>query len=157
MNDKYFDHKLGSQKDKISEKDIKLTKRILDALISEQPLAEIRENQRIGIKLEMDSYLQSDSKSIVQTGEFLSKLFEVYNIKKSRFAELIGYENSNLHALLKGRRKFNSKLASIIGEIFQIKAETWLYIEAKNELKNYGSNNKVKLKKISLHEMSHDR
>lgn len=157
MTDKYFDQKLGNQKDKTSAEDIKLTKRILDAFIKEQPLDETRENQRLGIKLQMKSYLQSDSKSIIQTGEFLSRLFEIYNIKKSKFAKMIGYENANLHALLRGRRKFNSKLASIIGEIFKIEAEIWLYIEAKNELKSYGSNNKVNLRKFNLREMSHDR
>jgi len=61
-----------------------------------------------------------------------------------------------LHALLKGRRKFNSKLASTIGEIFKIEPETWLFIEVKNELKDYTSNNNFKLKKFNLMEMSHD-
>jgi plasmid maintenance system antidote protein VapI len=155
MRDKYFDHKLGSQNDKTSKKDVQLTKRILDAYIKEQSIQEIRENQRIGIILEMKSYLQNDTKSTIQAGEFLNKLFKIYNIKKSKFAELIGYENANLHALLKGRRKFNSKLASIIGEVFKIKAETWLYIEAKNELKSFSLKNKIKLKKINLDEISH--
>jgi len=157
MEDKYFDQILGSQNDKTTLEEIKLTKQILDAHIKEQPIDEQRENQRIGIKLQMKSYLQSDTKAIIQAGDFLSELFEVYNIKKSKFAEMIGYENANLHALLKGRRKFNSKLASIIGEIFKIEPETWLYIEVKNELKNYGSSNRLRTRKFDLHAMSHDR
>lgn len=155
MNDKYFDHILGIQKDKTSDEEVKLTKTILDAYIKEQPIEDVRENQRIGIKLEMKSYLQADSKLTIRTGEFLNKLLEVYSIKKSRFAEIIGYENANLHALLKGRRKFNSKLALIIGEIFKIEAEIWLFIEAKNELKNYELKNKFEIKKYNLREMSY--
>ena len=135
MDDKYFDQKQGSQNDKTTLDEIKLTKQMLDAYIKEQPIDELRENQRFGIKLQMKSYLQSDSTSIIQAGEFLNKLFEVYNIKKSKFAKMIGYENASLHALLKGRRKFNSKLASVIGEIFKIEPETWLYIELKTSLK----------------------
>lgn len=157
MNKNNFDHILGKQVETVNTNDKKLTKEILDKYIKDQPVEELRENQRIGVKLEMKTYLKSNGKSTIRTGEFLNKLFEIYNIKKSKFAEMIGYENANLHALLKGRRKFNSKLASIIGEIFKIEPETWLYIEAKNELKHFGKNNRIKLKKFTLKEVSHDR
>ena len=157
MNDKYFDQILGSQVDKTTDQEKKLTQRILDAYIKEQPIEELRENQRIGVKLQMRNYLSKDSKEIISTGEFLSKLFDIYRIKKSKFAEHIGYENANLHALLKGRRKFNSKLASIIGQMFNIDAEIWLFIEAKNELISFKTNTKISLKKITLNELSHDK
>jgi len=55
MIDKYIDHKLGSQKDKTTSEDVNLTKRILDGYIEEQSIEDVRENQRIGIKLEMKS------------------------------------------------------------------------------------------------------
>jgi len=157
MSEKYFDHILGSQIDNSTKEDKKITKRILDAYIKEQPINDVRENQRIGVKLMMKSYLKKESKQIVLTGEFLNKFLEIYNINKSKFAEHIGFENANLHALLKGRRKFNSKLALIIGKIFEIEPELWMFIEAKNELKNYNLKNKVKMKKFSFKEMTHDR
>jgi len=157
MNDKYFDHILGNQKDETTSDDKKITKRILDAYIKEQPTKVIRENQRIGIKLQMKTYLADQSKSIIPTGEFLNQLFEIYNIKKSKFAEYIGYENANLHAILKGRRKFNSKFASIIGKVFNIEPELWLFVEAKNELKAFISTNDLKLNKFNIKEMSRNR
>jgi len=157
MSTKYFDHILGTQFDDTSEQDVKLTKRILDAMIQEQPIEELRKNQHIGVKLEMNDYLLSDTKKITRTGDFLFRLFNIYNINKTKFAEHIGYESANLHALLKGRRKFNSNLASKIGEIFNIDPEIWLFIEAKNELKEFHTNKTRKLKNVSLKQLSHDR
>ena len=157
MKNKYFDHILGSQKEETTNKDKKLTKNILDAYIKDLPKEEIQENQRIGVKLQMQTYLKDSKKETIEAGEFLNKLLSVYNIKKSKFAEYIGIENGNLHALLKGRRKFNSKIASIVGESFKINPEIWLFIEAKNELKKFNTTNNKKRKKMSLVEMSHDR
>lgn len=157
MKNKYFDQILGSQKDETTNQDKKLTKNILDAYIKELPKEEIQENQRIGIKLQMQSYLKETKNETIEAGEFLNKLLSIYNIKKSKFAEYIGIENGNLHALLKGRRKFNSKIASLVGESFKINPEIWLFIEAKNELKKFNTTNKRKKKKLSLVEMSHDR
>lgn len=157
MKNKYFDQILGSQKDETTNQDKQLTKNILDAYVKEVPKEEIRENQRIGVKLQMQSYLQETKNKTIEAGEFLNELLSIYNIKKSKFAEYIGIENGNLHALLKGRRKFNSKIASIVGESFKINPELWLFIEAKNELNKFNINNKRNKKKLSLVEMSHDR
>jgi len=157
MTNKYFDHILGKQKDDTSEQEKKLTKNILDAYIKELPQEELKENQRIGIKLRMKSYLNSDAKETIEAGEFLNSLFTIYNIKKSKFAEFIGIENGNLHALLKGRRKFNSKIATIVGETFSIDPQLWMYIEAKNELLKFNSKPMKKRRKVDLEELSHDR
>jgi len=157
MKNKYFDHILGKQKDDTSEQDKKSTKKILDAYIKELPKEELQENQKIGIKLRMKSYLNSDVKETIEAGEFLNNLFTIYNIKKSKFAEFIGIENGNLHALLKGRRKFNSKIATIVGETFSIDPQLWLFIEAKNELLKFNSTFKNRAKKVDLAALSHDR
>jgi plasmid maintenance system antidote protein VapI len=157
MKNKYFDHILGKQKDNTSEQDQKLTKNILDAYIKELPKEELQENQKIGIKLRMKSYLNSDAKETIEAGEFLNNLFTIYNIKKSRFAEFIGIENGNLHALLKGRRKFNSKIATIVGETFSIDPQLWMFIEAKNDLLKFNSTFENRAKKVDLAELSHDR
>lgn len=157
MKNKYFDHILGKQKENVTSEDKKLTKNILDAYIKEIPKEQLAENQRIGIKLQMKTYLQSDSKDTVNTGEFLNKLLAVYNIKKTKFAEFLEIENANLHALLRGSRKFNSKIATVVGGIFKIEPELWMYIEAKNELKKFNSTLKRKRKKVDVFELSHDR
>jgi len=59
--------------------------------------------------------------------------------------------------LIKGRRKFNSKVAILVGKIFNIEPELWLFIEAKYELKTYEANTKLKLRKVNLKELVHDR
>jgi plasmid maintenance system antidote protein VapI len=157
MKKKYFDQRLGTQKDETSIQEKKLTKNILDAYIKELPKEQIRENQRIGIKLQMKTYLNNNSKDTIEAGEFLNRLIGVYNIKKTKFAEFIGIENGNLHAILKGRRKFNSKISSLVGEAFNINPELWMFIEAKNELKKYNSTTTKKIRKLNLAKMSHDR
>jgi len=157
MKNKYFDHILGKQKDDTTSEEKKLTKNILDAYIKEMPKEQLAENQRIGVKLQMKNYLQSDSKETVLAGEFLNRLLAIYDIKKTKFAEYLEIENANLHALLRGRRKFNSKTATIVGEMFKINPELWMYIEAKNELKKFNSTTKERLKKVSVFELSHDR
>jgi len=157
MKNKYFDHILGKQKDSTKNEYKSLTKNILDALIKDLPKEELAENQRIGVKLEMKTYLKSESKETVLAGEFLNKLIEIYNIKKTKFAEFLEIENANLHALLRGRRKFNSKIATAVGDIFKIDPELWMYIEVKNELKKFNITTKRKLKKVSIFELSHDR
>jgi len=157
MKDKHFDQILGIQKDLTTEQERKLTKNILDAYIKELPKEDLAENQRIGVKLEMKSYLKNDTKETIIAGEFLNKLITIFNIKKTKFAEYLGLENANLHALIKGRRKFNSKISTVVGETFNIKPELWMFIEAKNELKKFNSTTKLKRKRIKLTELSHDR
>jgi plasmid maintenance system antidote protein VapI len=157
MKDKYFDQLIGTQKDLTTDQDRQLTKNILDAYIKELPKEELAENQRIGVKLEMKSYLKSDTKETIIAGEFLNKLIAIFNIKKTKFAEYLGVENANLHALIKGRRKFNSKIATIVGEAFNISPELWMFIEAKNELKKFNLSTNSKRKKLDLYELSHDR
>ncbi len=157
MKNKYFDHLLGSQNDESTDQEKRLTKNILDAYINELPKKQIEENQRIGVKLQMKSYINDDSKQTIEAGEFLNKLLLIYNINKSKFAELIGLENGNLHALLKGRRKFNSKIATLVGESFNINPELWMFIQAKNELKKFNSNYKRRKTKIKLGDLIHRR
>ena len=100
--------------------------------------------------------LINETNTVVSSGDFLSKLFNVYHIKKSKFAKHIGYENANLHALLKGRRKFNSKLAMIMGQTFNIDPEIWLFIDAKNELKAFSSTKQIGITQVFLNELSHN-
>jgi len=157
MKDKYFDQLIGTQKDETTDQDRKLTKNILDAYIKELPKEDLAENQIIGVKLEMKSYLNSNSNETIIAGEFLNKLISIFNIKKTKFADYLEVENANLHALIKGRRKFNSKIATIVGEVFNNNPELWMYIEAKNELKTFNLNNNSKRMKIDLYDLTHDR
>lgn len=156
MKTKYFEHLLGNHTDNTTVRDILLTKDISDSIVKDKSIDVLRKNQHDKVKLEMEKYLQSHSKKITSTGEFLNKLFNIYNIKKSTFARHIGYDSASLYALLIGKRKFNTNLASKIGKIFKINPEVWLYIEAKNDLKLFNAIKRKKFKHVSLKKLSQD-
>ena len=82
----------------------------------------------------MESYLFNEESRMVLAGEFIEKFLKVIDVKKKDFAAYVEYDESNLSALLKGRRKINSDLAIKFGRIFNVNPVTWLNIESKNEL-----------------------
>jgi len=157
MSKSTFDHLIGEQNDKTSEQDKKETRNLLESYINDLPSKDILENQRVGIRLEMENYIRDKSDQLTPAGIFLLRLLNLYKIKKSSFAEYIGVENANLHALLRGRRKFNSKIATLVGESFHIQPETWLYIEAKNELNLFQRKKERYTKSIDALKLSHNR
>jgi len=67
MSNKYFDQLIGTQKDKTTDKDRKLTKNILDAYIKELPKEELAENQIIGVKLKMKSQKKYTMKKVIMS------------------------------------------------------------------------------------------
>ncbi|MCB9284724.1 MAG: hypothetical protein H6563_11665 [Lewinellaceae bacterium] len=92
------------------------------------------ENGLLSIRFQMESYLNNPSPETIPAGAFLEKFLELIPVKKKDFAKYIGLEESNLSALLKGRRKINPDLALKLGQIFKIEPSIWLYIESRNEL-----------------------
>lgn len=154
---KYFDHILGEQNSTSNSDEIKILKRIIKAHSEDYTENEKMNFQRIGLHLRMKRYLTDPIKKIYPVGEFLKELLEIYKVKKIKFAELIDYENTNLHAVLKGRRRLNNKLATKIGLIFSIDPQLWMYIDAKNELAKYQKDNKFPKKKYSLDKLKYAR
>lgn len=155
--DKYFDHIIGEQNHKSSLEDIKMLKRIIKAHSEDYTEDEKMNFQRIGLHLTMKRYLAEPIKQIKPVGEFLNELLEIYKVKKTKFAELIDYENTNLHAVLKGRRRLNNKLATKIGSIFSIDPQLWMYIDAKNELAKYQKQNVISKSKYTLAKLKYAR
>jgi plasmid maintenance system antidote protein VapI len=155
--DKYFDHIIGEQNHKSSLEDIKMLKRIIKAHSEDYTEDEKMNFQRIGLHLTMKRYLAEPIKQIKPVGEFLNELLEIYKVKKTKFAELIDYENTNLHAVLKGRRRLNNKLATKIGSIFSIDPQLWMYIDAKNELAKYQKENVISKSKYTLAKLKYAR
>jgi plasmid maintenance system antidote protein VapI len=89
----------------------------------------------LATKLRMVAYLeQYTPETIISAGAFLKALLDELNIPGKRFASYIGLQPSNLSALLSGKRKMKSPLALTMEEIFDIDAEIWLKIEARNEI-----------------------
>ena len=154
---KYFDHIVGEQNHKSSPEEIKMIKRIIKAHSEDYSEDDKMNFQRIGLHLRMKRYLSEPIKQIKPVGEFLNELLEIYKVKKTKFADLIDYENTNLHAVLRGRRRLNNKMATKIGSIFMIDPQLWMYIDAKNELEKYQRDNKFSKSKYTLEKLKRAR
>ncbi|WP_235299791.1 helix-turn-helix transcriptional regulator [Portibacter marinus] len=152
-----FDHLIGEENKKLSKEELKLYQRIVQSHSAEQPIEIKRSIEHINISLQMQSYLESDNSDVTTAGAFLERLLKIYEIKKSQFAEFIDIERTNFYALLKGRRKFNISIATKVGEIFKIDPELWLFIEAKNEMKEYKCEKSSNARKYTLANLLNER
>lgn len=154
---KHFDHLLGEQNSTTNKSELKMLKRIIKAHSEDYPEDKIMNFQRIGLHLKMKRYLAEPFNQIIPVGVFLNELLDIYKVKKIKFAELIDYENTNLHAVLKGRRRLNNKLAIKIGSIFSIDPQLWMYIDAKNELAKFKRENKFSKSKYTIEKLKYAR
>lgn len=155
---KYFDQILGVQKplvDNLAE--IAVKNYILNHDENKSEI-KIMDRMKSALHFEMWEYLNSHTNSSIQpTGEFLNKLLEIYQITKTKFAEYVEIERTNLQAIIKGNRKFNSLLAKKIEKIFEIPAELWLHIETKNDLAKFDDKKINSKRKYSLKKLIHAR
>ena len=86
-------------------------------------------------RCQMILYVEEDTtEEIKSVGYFLENLLRELRVSKKDFAAYIGYEYSNLIALMKGRRKLNHRLAVQFGSIFNINPLLWMRVEMKNAL-----------------------
>lgn len=84
------------------------------------------ENEYLSIKFKIDTYLSSlNPKKVITVGEILKELMNLYKIKNKVFADYIGLSESNLSAVISGRRSINNDLALKFGNIFNIAPELW--------------------------------
>lgn len=145
---------IGIQSNKIDKSEAEIIKRIIDSHSKSQSKEEVIENKMIGLRFSLNKYLNDDIDSkIVEAGAFLNIILKIYNIKKNRFAEYISLSESNLHALLKGRRKINNDIAKKLELIFGIDAQAWLYIETKNAIKKFNSSSNISDSDYSINEL----
>lgn len=114
--------------------DFKELQSMIKKLSSSQEEEERINNEFLSIRFQMESYLNSATDKVILAGAFVEKYLRVIGVKKKDFAQYIDYEESNLSALLKGRRKINTDIALKLGKIFKINPTIWLHIESKNEL-----------------------
>lgn len=110
----------------------------LKAMIQTQAVAQDAQqktsNAFLSIRFQMESYVQQEGGEIILAGDFIEKFLEVIKVKKKALAHYLEYDETNLSALLKGRRKINSDLAIKLGGIFNVNPALWLHVESKNEL-----------------------
>lgn len=145
---------IGIQSNKVDKSEAEIVKRIIEAHSKSQSDEDVAENKMIGLKFRLNKYLsESLETEIIEAGQFLNDILQIYKIKKNRFAKYIDLSEPNLHALLKGRRKINNEIAKKLELIFKIEAQAWLYIETKNEIKKFNSTNKLTSKEYSIKEL----
>ncbi|MCG8328872.1 MAG: hypothetical protein MI974_14365 [Chitinophagales bacterium] len=125
---------LGENSVNTNAKDFKKLLSTIKEISSNQSKEERIDNEFLSIRFQIESYLTSTTNEIILAGEFIEKYLAVIKIKKKDFAKYINYEETNLSALLKGRRKINLDIALKLGKIFKINPEVWLHIESKNDL-----------------------
>ena len=152
-----FDHLIGDENSQLSERDLKIYQRIIKAHSDEQSIEDKRSIKHINLRLEMEDYIETNNSEIKLAGSFLERLLKIYNVKKSQFAEFIDLERTNFYALLKGRRKFNNIIATKVGETFNIDPQLWMFIEAKNEMKEYKCEDHHQDKEYNLANLLNER
>ncbi len=115
---------------------------------------QLLENKFLSIRFQMESYINSTlPEHIIPAGAFLEQFINALNIKKKDFAKYVEFEESNLSALLKGRRKLNTDLAIKLGRIFKLDPVIWLHIENKNNLLIEHQKNEQKYARYTLYDL----
>ena len=126
---------IGNEKVDVNSPEFIILRKKIEESSKNQTKKQLIENHVLAIHLRMIAYLDKYSdENIISVGAFLKVLLEDLKIPNKRFAAYIDIQPSNLSALLSGKRKFNSQLALKLGEIFGINPETWMKIQAKNEI-----------------------
>ena len=129
-----------------------LQKKIIEES-KKQSKKQILENHLLSLRFQMESYLRGDSKDIKEVGSFLKEYVQILGIKKKKFAEYIGYKESNLSALYNGNRKINIDLALKLGKIFKVDPTLWIHIQSKNELRKMKEENEKEYRKYSIDDL----
>lgn len=106
------------------------------------------------IKLQMESYIADPiPDKILNSGFFLKEILIVLEIKNKTFASYIDIEESNLSAILSGKRNITIELAYKLGQLLDIDPIAWLQIQNKNELVVLTQNKKIGSKTYLLDDL----
>ena len=109
------------------------------------------EDQLLTVRFRMEDYLaERKPAEVLPPGAFLKSCLEILDIKNKDFAAYVGFEESNLSDLIKGRRKINPEFALKLGKIFNISPRLWLDIQNKNELLTLNSERSAETRQFGL-------
>lgn len=136
-----------------NSKEFKELQRIINERAGKLTKKQIQENKLLSLRFQMQTYLDSYDKTIVEVGWFLKEFLQQLDIKKKSFAEYLGLQESNLSSLFKGKRKINIDLAIKLGTIFRVDPVLWIHIQSKNELIRLHQENKKEYQKYSLNDL----
>lgn len=147
---------IGSQNSfiDISSDEYKKMQELLNREYNNQTKEQILENNVFSLKIKIRNYLNDKGlENIVFSGEFLKELIDIYNIKHKDFASYVDLTESNLSAILSGKRKINNDLAFKLDSIFKIDADIWINIQNKNDLLLIKNKNTTKYKKYTIKDL----
>ena len=136
-----------------NSKEFKELQKIINKESKKQSKKKLLENKLLSLRFRMESYLEKSDNNIIEVGAFLKLFLQELNIKHKNFAHYIGYQESNLSALFKGKRKINPDLALKLGEIFRVDPTLWINIQSKNELDRLKKGNTKEYKKYSIDDL----
>jgi len=137
-----------------NSEDFKALQRAIIEDSKKQTLEERMSYQLISLRFQMESYISEKTpKEIITSGDFLKKHLKAIGIKNKEFAKYTDIEESNLSAILKGRRKINIDFAYKLGEIFNVNPNMWLLIQSKNELLQIDEARKREYKRYKLKDL----
>lgn len=136
-----------------NSKEFKELQRIIIERSKKQPKKNIFENKLLSLRFQMESYLDGKDSAIIEVGWFLKEFLRELEIKNKKFAEYIGFQESNLSALFTGKRKINIDLALKLGKIFRVEPTLWMHIQSKNELIRLETENKKEYQKYSIDDL----
>ena len=117
-----------------NSKDFKHLKDMIKSMSNNYNEEQRIENEFLSIRFQKESYITEEIVSYTTAGRIIERNLEVNKIKKKDFASYIGYDDTNLNAVIKGRRKINTEMAIKLGKIFSVNPSIWLHLESKNEL-----------------------
>lgn len=104
----------------------------VDAYSPEQKL----KNKLFKLRIEMFLFVDPDQNQ--RTGktvaEFLRSFINTIGIKNKEFAQYLNLKESNLSAILNGKRRINIELAFKLGQLFEMRPELWLQVQSKHEM-----------------------
>jgi len=134
-----------------NSKDFKELQRAIGLRSKEIDESDLIINRILSLRFQMERYVSKQHpEERIEAGAFLEEFIEALGITKKDFAEYIDYQESNLSAIFKGRRKINTDLAIKFGEIFRVDPALWLHIQSKNELLEIIDRDKKKYEKYRL-------
>ena len=104
----------------------------------------------LGLKYQMETYASKMPEAIIPVGVFLKKHLKAIDVTNKAFAKFIEVEESNLSAIINGRRKVNVDLAIKLGQVFDSNPNLWLLVQSKNEIMDIAKKRKRNYAKYTL-------
>ena len=128
----------------VNSEEYKFLKQAIIDLDDNLPSSERIKYNLIAIQFQMKKYVSLENPIIIkEAGEFLKLHLKTIGIKNKEFAKFIDLEESNLSAIMKGKRKINIDVAMRLGELFNMNPNLWLLIQSQNEILKMNQDKKV--------------